>query len=172
MSDRQDPRRELERRLLALGIEGRDYRVLMLLPLVYVAWADGKMDSVEVDRIRAVARDRLSLGPESESVVERWLKERPSRAQVEAGLTSLLDLATDEEVLDIDVSDLPDLVMHAEAIARATGAALNDDPMGVSSEENRALQEIADLLQVDSGETWGELLEELRSRVSSKIDGG
>ena len=42
---------DIKRDLVALGIDPEDYRVLKLLPLVYVAWADGKMESVERSRI-------------------------------------------------------------------------------------------------------------------------
>ena len=165
MYERRDPSRQAIRESLQkLGIEGAGIRALLLLPLVYVAWADGKMDRVEVEKIRQIARDRLHLGSESEQVLERWLKERPSRLQVQDGLQGLVDLAFDDEVLDIDVSELPDLVMHSEAIARATGEALNE-PLAVSPEENRALKEIAEILEVDGGDTWEDVLEDLRSRA-------
>jgi hypothetical protein len=166
MYERRDPSRQAIRESLhKLGIDGAGIRALLLLPLVYVAWADGKMDRVEVEKIRQIARDRLHLGSESEKVLERWLTERPSRPQIEEGLQGLADLAFDEEVLDIDVSELPDLMMHSEAIARATGEALNE-PLAVSPEENRALKEIAEILQVDGGDTWEDVLEDLRSRGS------
>ena len=166
MRDRRDPsRQDLREKLSKLGIQGGGIRALMLLPLVYVAWADGKMDGVEVEKIRRIARERLNLGRESEQALERWLRERPTRLDVQEGLEGLVDLAFDDEVFDIDVSELPDLVMHSEAIARATGEAL-DDPMAVSPEENRALKEIAELLQVDGGDTWEDVLDELRSKAS------
>lgn len=136
----------------------------MLLPLVYVAWADGKMEQVEMERIRQIARERLHLSEQSARVLDRWLEQRPSRTQVEQGLQGLLNVALDDGVLEVDVSELPDLVLHAEAIARATGEAL-DDPMAVSPEEDRALKEIGQLLHVDGGATWKEVLEELRSRA-------
>ena len=165
MYERRDPNRQAIRESLhKLGIEGAGIRALLLLPLVYVAWADGKMDRVEVEKIRQIARDRLHLGSESEQVLERWLAERPSRLQVQDGLQGLVDLAFDDEVLDIDVSELPDLVMHSEAIARATGEALNE-PLAVSPEENRALKEIAEILEVDGGDTWEDVLDDLRSRA-------
>jgi hypothetical protein len=44
---KRDTRAELERTLSDLGLKPQTYRALMLLPLVYVAWADGKMDHVE-----------------------------------------------------------------------------------------------------------------------------
>ncbi len=157
-------REALEDTLSELGLEPQSYRALMLLPLVYVAWADGKMERVEAEKIRELARQRLSLSPESVRALDRWLSERPKRSQVENGLQGLLGVALDHSYLDVDVSDLPDLVVHAEAIARATGSAI-DDPAAIGPEENQALKEIARLLEVDGGSTWNEVLDELRSRV-------
>jgi tellurite resistance protein len=156
-------RAELERTLLELGLQPSSYRALMLLPLVYVAWADGKMDSVESSQILEFARRRLHLTRDTASVIDNWFKEPPSRAYVERGLTGLLGIALSEEMLEVDVAELPDLVVHAEAIAAATGEALND-PTSVTPEEEEALAEIARLLQVDSGATWKHVLEALRTQ--------
>jgi hypothetical protein len=74
----------------------------------------------------------------------------------------LLGVALHEDMLDVDVDELPDLVVHAEAIARATADAL-DDPNAVTPEEEVALAEIARLLEVDGGSTWKRVLESLRT---------
>ena len=163
---KKDPsaeRAELERTLRELGLEPSSYRALMLLPLVYVAWADGKMDTVEVDHILEFSRRNLHLTRETTAVVDNWLREPPSRAYVERGLQGLLGVALSEEMLEVDVSELPDLVVHAEAIAAATGDALND-PNSVTPEEEKALAEIGRLLEVDSGATWKQLLDALRTQ--------
>jgi tellurite resistance protein len=158
-----DGRAELERTLSELGLKPQTYRALMLLPLVYVAWADGKMDHVEVSHILEFAGRRLHLTPETAAVVDRWLKEAPSRAYVERGLQGLLGIALDEHMLEVDVSELPELVLHAETIAAATGDALHD-PNSVTPEEEEALREIARLLEVESGDTWKGVLDSLRTQ--------
>lgn len=154
---------ELEQTLVGLGLKRSTYRALMLLPLVYVAWADGKIEHVELTRILDFAQRRLHLTPDTTAVLERWLHEPPSQAYVESGLQGLLGLALDEQMLDVDVDELPDLVVHAEAIARATADAL-DDPNAITPEEEVALGEIARLLEVDSGATWKRVLESLRTQ--------
>ena len=63
----------------------------------------------------------------------------------------------------MDVEELPDLVLHAESIARATADAL-DDPNAVTPEEEVALGEIARLLEVDGGAAWKRVLESLRTQ--------
>jgi len=156
-------RLELEQTLLALGLRPSSYRALMLLPLVYVAWADGKMESVEVERIRQFAAERLHLTPDTAAVLNGWLKEAPSQHFVESGLRGLLGVALDEDFLEVDVAELPDLVLHSEAIARATAEAFND-PNAVTEEEEVALAEIARLLEVDGGATWKRVLDGLRTQ--------
>jgi hypothetical protein len=155
-------RRELERTLNGLGIEPASHRVLMLLPLIYVAWADGKMDGVEIERIERFARDRLHFTAATSEVLDRWLHQAPAREYVERGLMGLLGVALDEDMLEVDVAELPDLLVHAESIARATADAL-DDPNAVTAEEEQALAEIARLLEIDGGATWKQLLDGLRT---------
>ncbi len=155
-------RLELEETLHALGLRPASYRALMLLPLIYVAWADGKMEHVEVERIRRFAATSLHLTPETATVLDNWLKEAPSQAYVERGLRGLLGVALDEDFLEVDVAELPDLLIHAEGIARATADALND-PNAVTPEEEIALGEIARLLEVDGGATWKRVLDALRT---------
>jgi tellurite resistance protein len=156
---------ELEQTLSALGLGRQSYRALMLLPLVYVAWADGKMERVEVERIREFARERLHLSQETANALDQWLRESPSRRYVEDGLRGLLGVALDEGSFEVELDELPDLILHAEAIARATADAF-DDPSAVTPEEEEALAEIARLLEVDGGSTWKTVLDAVRSQRS------
>lgn len=156
-------RAELERTLADLDVGPSSYRALMLLPLVYVAWADGKMEGLEIERIERFAREHLHFTAETARVLQKWLREAPPRQFVERGLTGLLGVALDEELLDVDVSELPDLLVHAEAIARSTADAL-DDPTAITAEEEHALADIARLLQVDGGTTWKQVLLTLRTQ--------
>jgi len=162
-SESERSRVELEQTLAALGLKRTTYRALMLLPLVYVAWAEGKIEHVELTRILDFAQSRLHLTPDTTAVLDRWLHEPPSQQYVEQGLQGLLGVALHEEMLDVDVDELPDLVVHAEAIARATADAF-EDPTAVTPEEEQALAEIARLLEVDGGATWKRVLESLRTQ--------
>jgi hypothetical protein len=155
----------LERTLSALGLGRRSYRALMLLPLIYVAWADGKMEHVEIARIREFARERLHLSQETANALDQWLSESPSRRYVEDGLRGLLGVALDVNSFEVELDELPDLILHAEAIARATADAF-DDPSAVTPEEEEALAEIARLLEVDGGSTWKQVLDSVRSQRS------
>jgi hypothetical protein len=143
-----------------LGIPPRDYRVLKLLPLVYVAWADGKMAQVEKDRIRQLARHQYHLGPAGAALLDRWLEQPPTRAYVAEALHDIYFLARAVDELDVDYDELQALLGHAEALAHTSAEAL-DEPRAVTPEEERALEEMARELHVDRGESWTQLVREV-----------
>jgi hypothetical protein len=151
-------------RLLAslshLGIPPSDYRVLKLLPLIYVAWADGKMEKVQKERIHDHALRHHELGPGGMRVLAQWLDQPPSHEYVIEGLRDLYRLALAEDDLEVDFSELAGLLSYAEALARTTANAL-DQPLAVSPEEEAALEEMARELHVEHGLSWARLLEEL-----------
>ena len=60
-----------------LGIPPADYRVLKLLPLIYVAWADGKMESVKKERIHFFASREYELSAAGIAVLENRLMGSP-----------------------------------------------------------------------------------------------
>jgi hypothetical protein len=143
-----------------LGIAASDYRVLKLLPLIYVAWADGKMERVQKERIHdhAVRHHELSQG--GMRVLSEWLDRPPSHEYVLEGLRDLYRLALAEDDLEVDFGELAGLLSYAEALARTTANAL-DEPVAVGPEEEAALEEMARELHVEHGLSWARLLEEL-----------
>lgn len=157
--------------LSSLGFDAASYRVLMLLPLVYVAWADGKMDDVEIERIDDIAKERFHLGAGGLEILDGWLVERPTKEYFDEGMQDLFLLAQSEDGEPlIHPEELHDLLVHCEAIARASGHAL-DVPTNVSRDEERALEAIAQVLGVDNGMSWGRLLDELDAGPASVAAG-
>lgn len=154
---RDKMRRSLER----LGIAEGDYQVLKLLPLIYVGWASGKMEPVRKERIYSFAARHFDLSPSAMAVLDGWLSQPPSRDYVVEGLRDIHASACAVDDGEVDACELPILLSYAEGVARSTSLAL-DQPDAVSSDEQRALGEIAAELGVDHGETWAELLQELR----------
>jgi len=153
-------RDKMKKSLERLGIPVDDYRVLKLLPLIYVAWADGKMERVKRDRIHFFASREYELSAAGVAVLDRWLKVRPSHAYISEGLHDILLLAQASDDMEVDFSELPALLSYAEGIARSTALAL-DRPDAVSPSADKALEEIARELGIDHGESWGKLLGEL-----------
>jgi len=153
-------RDKMKKSLERLGIPVDDYRVIKLLPLIYVAWADGKMERVKRDRIHFFASREYELSAAGVAVLDGWLTRRPSHAYVSEGLHDILLLARASDDMEVDFSELPALLSCAEGIARSTAVAL-DRPDAVSPAADKALEEIARELGIDHGESWGKLLGEL-----------
>src|SRR5687767_1103526 len=111
---------DVKKDLMLLGIDPADYGVLKLLPLVYVAWADGKMEEVERSRILEFARRSFPIGEGGAQVLRAWLTVPPSRDYIRRGLKHLFALARAPEELQVGLDELPALLAHAESIARST----------------------------------------------------
>jgi hypothetical protein len=153
--------------LASLGITAENHRVLMLLPLVYVAWADEKMEDVEIERIDKIAKERFYLSKSGFDLLDSWLEKPPTVDYFNQGLQDLFLLAqTEESEPLVHPEELHDLLVHAEAIARATAHAL-DAPTSVDFREEQALTEIAEILGVDNGVSWRKLLDELDAGPAS-----
>lgn len=151
---------KLKASLHHLGIQPDDYRVIKLLPLVYVAWADGKMEHVRAERIHSLAARHFELSAAGAHVLSGWLTTRPTIDYFREGLRDLHALAVADDDMEVDYSEVPQLLAYAEGIARTTAGAL-DRPEAVTPREREALAAIAAELQIDSGKSWAELLEEL-----------
>jgi hypothetical protein len=153
-------RDRLKHSLQNLGIDDTNYRVLKLLPLVYVAWSNGTIDGVERRRLLDLAQTHFKIGKRGEAILTNWLVEQPTAAYFREGLHDVLLLAHAPDEWEFDVDELPGLLVHAEAIARASAEAMGA-PFSVNPDEERALREVAAELGVDDGESWAALLAEL-----------
>jgi hypothetical protein len=141
--------------LAKLGIDEKDHRVLALLPLVHIAWADGTLQRAERNLIVKTAREMGWLDGGGEAVLERWLAAAPTEEEIELG-TQLLDhlARADGEIADQYGDDqLRHLLLLCEDVGRAAGRmfGLRD---GRSDEELRALEKIAAALDVKQAKGW------------------
>lgn len=151
--------------LAPLGVDALSHRVLKLLPLVYVAWADGKMEGVERERIEHIARDKFLLGPSGAAMLSSWLDAPPKLEFVKEGIARLRLLADGEPEPMLDMEELHELVTYAEWIARATAGAV-DDPKAITPEEEVVLGELAQAFGVDNGTSWAKLLHDLGPTIA------
>ena len=80
-------------RLIALDISAETLAALELVPLVFVAWADGQVQAAERDVIIALAK---AGGVEPDDgrfpILEHWLKKRPGREMLDAWKQYVQDL--------------------------------------------------------------------------------
>lgn len=111
---------------------------LCLVPIIEVAWADGKVDDKERDAVLSSAK-KNGLDADHEMILE-WLKKRPGPRLFTVwkkyikGLAKVLD-ATAMSKLEADI------LAHAVAVAEASGRFLGlTDP--ISRDERKVLREI------------------------------
>ena len=135
----------LKKRIAMLGFEGVAERIFDLLPLVHVAWADGKIQSGERATILNLLRIRgIPLG-EVYLTMEALLEKRPSDEYLDESLEVL------KEVLDRE--DKPEskktVVGLCILVAEAAGGLLGlFNP--VSKEERAVIERIAKRLGDDA----------------------
>ncbi len=140
----------LRQRLLDLGLTHETGPALFLVPLVAVAWADGKVGDGERDAIlgMAAARGVEPATPVHDQVLE-WLLRPPPRDLVDAAL----------EVLRAGISVLPDaeraqrVEAYAESfrkVAEASGGGLGRViglASGISPEEEAVIERMVAALR-------------------------
>src|SRR5262245_35104894 len=141
--------------LKKLRIDRDDHKVLALLPLVHIAWADGKLQGAERDLIVRTAEQMGWLEGKGEEVLERWLTAPPFDEEVELGMELLKHMAsTSGEIPDqYDADDLQHLLLLCEDVGRAAGRlfGLRD---GRNADELKALEQVAAALDVKSAKGW------------------
>ena len=131
--------------LAAVDLSSETMAALSLVPLVEVAWADGRLDAKERSALLAAAEQAgLSQDSASYRLLEAWFRERPSpkllaawKAYV-AGLLRTLDVHA-QHVLK------QDLLGRARVVAEAAGGFLGLGTR-ISSAEQAVLKELEQAL--------------------------
>ncbi|MCB9521546.1 MAG: TerB family tellurite resistance protein [Myxococcales bacterium] len=124
-------------RIRALGFDGDTARVLDLLPLIHVAWADGSVSQKERTQIfRALTQRGIARDSEAWLLVAALLEQRPSDDFLEETLHLLRDLGGERGVSIVDL---------CAQIARSSGGffGLGDK---IADEEYAVIAHIADEL--------------------------
>lgn len=123
-------------KLVELGIGAQTLAAMTLVPLVEVAWADGKMDAKEKSAILQGAEAQgVEPGSEAFALLEDWLVNRPPPRLLAAWRDYVGALC--EEMLPEDRKHLKrEVLSRARAVAEAAGGFLG---MGgrVSDEEKQ-----------------------------------
>lgn len=135
---------ELVGRLRSLGFDGETAQVFDLLPLIHVAWADGKIERNERGLIFKVLEQRgVAKGSESWELIGALLDEEPSAAFMDETLALLRDLAASKPGVQSSVLDL------CLMVADASGGILGFGNK-VSDEEKELIRHIAETLGPDA----------------------
>jgi len=150
-----------EAQIDALGIRRENVRSLLLVPIVYVAWAGRRRDLPALDALLEAAADRVHLDAESLSLARGWLRNEPEAGQLMAALQLLEQLSRAPDVPLFAASDLLTAVVWASSAAQLDRepAGLAQGPVSVSA--RRAIRELEACLDVDIGDLWADVLAEL-----------
>jgi hypothetical protein len=133
-----DPQ-EIVQTLADLGMDRQSRQALLLLPLVRVAWADGKIKDAARTLILRFADDRAKLGEEGALLLADWLRYAPSARYFQTG-QKLLRALLDQRSPDVDEKILAEMLTTARQVAKSTGGWFGFGR--ISAEESRALDEI------------------------------
>lgn len=150
--------------LRQLGLTENSYRALLLLPLVEVAWADGRIQPAEAAAIEELARKNDFFSVEAQSLLKNWLAAPPSDSDRELGMRTLVELARRRggAGASLKAETLQDLIELSFQVASAAGGFFGlSSP--ISAPERASLDRIADILHIDDGGSWSELLSDLTS---------
>ena len=134
---------ELRGNLEFLGLTVEDWRTVALLPLVAVAWADGRVQTPERARILEAAHEAGLLDGTSGSVLREWLHQRPTQGELELALQIIeaLTLRHRGPGADFGKTDLERIVAQCEIVARAAGGLL-DIAFTVDTQETELLEDL------------------------------
>ena len=129
-------------RLIELDIKPETLAAMTVVPLVQVAWADGKVQPEEREAIITAAKES-GVKPHQGHypMLEHWLDERPSREMLEAWehyIRALCKRLSAEEIVELK----RDVMTLARKVARAAGGVL-----GLGNKVSKAEREVLDELE-------------------------
>ena len=140
---------ELIEELQHLGIDRHSHKVVALLPLVQVAWADGTVQRAEADLIRKLAEQHGMDEGDGARILESWLAEAPTLDVMDRGRQVLLELAVRDGAelgASVGPETLEQVVDLCEQVARAAGG-LFGILWTVDERERSAIAQIARALR-------------------------
>ena len=129
------------------------------LPLVHVAWADGRIQPAERKVILGVAEQRGLLANGGRATLELWLSTPPSSDQLHKDLRCLNALSRARGGLadEFDQDTLQLLLAQCQDVADAAGGLLGLVPARREA-ELAALKEIAAALDINDAKRWNSLV--------------
>ena len=135
---------ELVTQLMDHGIDEKSLVALGIVPLVWVAWADGKLDERERKAVlQSAASAGVEPGGDGYTLLEGWLSRRPDPALYDAWLAYAAELRGQLSV-DARTTLKKKLAGRARSVAEAAGGFLGINT--ISSDEQAVLDRIDEAL--------------------------
>jgi hypothetical protein len=134
---------ELRAELGALGIPEEHWRLVILLPLVQVAWADDHIQDAERARILEIAESHGVLEDEGTEILGDWLTTPPSPEMLKRARKLIVALVNRHRGLgsDLPIGLISEVRAQCEEVAEAAGGLLGL-VWTVDPREARALDDI------------------------------
>jgi len=128
-------------KLVELGIGPDSWSALSVVPLVEVAWADGKVEAKERTAVLAGAEaNGVSAGSPAHQLLENWLARRPDARLLQAWGEYIVVLTA--ELSESERNQLAKQILgRARSVAEAVGGVLGLGKK-VTAEEEVVLQEL------------------------------
>jgi len=154
---------ELARELVNLGFASDTVGIFPLLPLVYVAWADGDVSGAERRRVLEIAEERgARRGSPGYAFLEKLLDSRPKDEFFDICISTIRKIF--EQRTDGSFSaEREDLISLSMSVAEASGGLLGLFGNKVSEEEQKVLKDMVDALSLENSEGARKLLEAIKS---------
>ncbi len=151
-----------------LHIPKNQFRAIGLLPLAYVAWADGSLHAFERSRVLDFAKEKGWLDSGEEELLTQWLTTIPEAEDALDAARALAALARDPRALgaSVPVQTPADILIACHQVAEAAGG-LFGLRTPITQRESDALQHVADALEIDPGADWRSLVASLSDAVTS-----
>jgi hypothetical protein len=127
-------------RLVALGVSGQTLAALSLVPLIHVAWADGKMDEREREAVLVAATGKgIESGSATYKLLDGWLRQKPDAFLFDAWRAYIKELSS--SLVPGQRGLLKSQILaFAQTIAESAGGFLG--MKSVSAAEKTALEQI------------------------------
>ncbi len=157
--------------LHSLGLNEENVHAIALLPLLEVAWADGRIGEAERRVILDIAKKRGVLDSEAALLLETWLRYRPSDRYLGLGREVLVELASrGHEEVGITPQTITDVLRFCEQVAVAASGLLGRAFKSIDPAEKATLAEIAEALSATRRPKWEEMAQDLKAAHDALLD--
>jgi len=121
--------------LLAASISAETITALGIVPLLAVAWADGRLDEKEKKAVlEACEAEGIEMGTSAYGLLDSWLKEQPS-PQLLSAWKDFIKAAKHKLSPEALTALREDVVHRAQKIARASGGLLGINTVSTTEQE-------------------------------------
>ncbi|PIR23239.1 MAG: hypothetical protein COV44_03800 [Deltaproteobacteria bacterium CG11_big_fil_rev_8_21_14_0_20_45_16] len=138
--------KELVAKLAEAGFDSDSSRALYMVPLVEVAWADGKMQGEERTQILSFARERgIDSTSKAYGLVEKWLNCQPSDNQYELAKSLIGPIVAHSKSNHPEAKEW--VLKASQKVAEATGGLFGFGFKMVSKDEAEVIDRLSKKLK-------------------------